>query len=172
VCALSAALIGLICVCIRCGRELKRRIAREEEVAQLQQALYSARSECARCHREIDALKSDVEEEQARSDGFEAAYHNQLALTERACQQVRREEARRIEAEKSVYAGRMRIDLLEKEVSALQREQTAQELLYQDILRDREETIARLQEPTKKRIRKRPEVLDQQITLNDLLGEK
>ena len=47
----------------------------------------------------------------------------------------------------------------------------AQELLYQDILREHEETIARMQEPAKRRTKKKPEIFDQQITLNDLLGE-
>ena len=168
---LAAVLIVLLCVCLYLISRLRESRSGADELTSLQQALYSARSECVRCRRELDEAYDDLEEEQARSVSFESAYFNQLALTEQALQRVQVEEARRIEAEKSVYAGRMRIGLLEKEVATLQSEQTAQELLYQDILREHEETIARMQEPAKRRTKKKPEIFDQQITLNDLLGE-
>ena len=168
---LAAVLTALLCVCLYLINRLRESRSGAVELTSLQQALYSARSECVRCRRELDEAYDDLEEEQARSVSFESAYFNQLALTEQALQRVQAEEARRIEAEKSVYAGRMRIGLLEKEVATLQSEQTAQELLYQDILREHEETIARMQEPAKRRTKKKPEIFDQQITLNDLLGE-
>ena len=168
---LAVAFIALLCITLHMHRKLRESESGAVELTSLQQALYSARSDCVRCRRELDDVYDDLEEEQARSVSFESAYFNQLALTEQAMQQARTEEARRIETEKSVYAGRMRIGLLEKEVAALQSEQTAQELLYQDILREHEETIARLQEPAKRKPRKKPDMLDQQITLNDLLEE-
>ena len=67
-------------------------------------------------------------------------------------------------------AARMRADLLEGQLTQLQKEQRAQEQLYQDILRDRDDTIARFQDQhQKRRARKKAETLDQQISINDIL---
>ena len=80
-------------------------------------------------------------------------------------------DARRIETEKAVAAAEMRARLLKGHCDRLQKEQLTQEQLYQDILKEREETISKLQDQPKRRPRKRNDVLDQQISLNDLLKE-
>jgi hypothetical protein len=86
-------------------------------------------------------------------------------------ERARRAEARRTEAEKEVYASRMRMNQLEQQLLQAHQEQLAQEQLYQDIIRDRDLTIARLQEnPQKRRAKKKIEALEQQITLDDILN--
>jgi hypothetical protein len=59
----------------------------------------------------------------------------------------------------------MRIDLLEKKLDTARREGAVQEQLYQEIVRDKEEVLARLQRRAKKKI----EPLTDQISLSDLL---
>lgn len=170
--ALSVAAAALAVFCFRMRKQLKERDARDVEMSSLQQETYALRGENARARREIAALYRALEEEQDRSDAFEEAYNEQRSLLHQAGQQADRAEARRIEAEKDIYAGRMRISLLEQQIEAMQREQLAQEQLYQDILREKEETIFQLQnQQPKYRPKKKNDLLEQQqVTLDDILG--
>ena len=69
-----------------------------------------------------------------------------------------------------VDVGGKTMDEAKAAVKEAHEEQLAQEQLYQDIIRERDETIAKLQEgQQKRRPRRKPGVLDQQITLNDIL---
>ena len=65
----------------------------------------------------------------------------------------------------------MRIELLERQIERSQQEFLSSERLYQNILQEQEQTIARLQDQQKRRARRKPEVLEQQISINDLLDD-
>lgn len=170
----AAALAALCGFLIARGARLKNQLQSRDSGAQeldvLRQELYAARCGEARRRRENAAIHRALQAEQRRNDELQQALDlqaDQLAGAERRASE---EEARRIAAEKSVSAVQMKVGLLEKQIETLEREQLAQEELYQDILRDREETIDRLQEShARRKIRRRPDILDQQISFNDLL---
>ena len=90
---------------------------------------------------------------------------------QRAADRVAQAENRRTVAEKEIFASRMRLDQFQQQLKQAHDEQRAQEQLYQDIIYDRDQTITQLQEKLHKRSKKKkPEILDQQITLDDLLN--
>lgn len=169
--ALAAACAALSAVCIHKTTQLKEQAARAVDAEELRHEIRVVRGEDVLRRREIAALHRALDEEQDRSDAIlqelEDVYDQARAAEARAEQA----DARRIRAEKEVYASRMRTDLLEKQIAQLQTEQINQEKLYQDILRERDAQISRLQEnQPKRRPRKRTDVLDQQVSLEDVLG--
>lgn len=129
------------------------------------------RSDNLRRRRETASLQRALEQEQDRSDAFEDALRQCEGRLRDAEDRLNTEERKRIAAEKEVYAGQMRAGLLERQLRQAVEEQTAQEQLYQDILKEREETIAKLQEQQRHRPRKKNVILDQQVTLSDILKE-
>ncbi len=87
-----------------------------------------------------------------------------------ADQRTQSAEAHRIAADRDAAAANMRATLLENQLDRLQKEQAEQEQIYQDILREREDELARLREAHRPRARRKAEALDQQISLDELLG--
>lgn len=167
---LALTAVVLAAVCIRQHRELEDARAQQENAESFRQDAAVLRGENARWRRENAALHRALQNEQAHSDDVECALIDQQRRAEDAERRADQANARRIEAERAVSAGRMRTDLLEGQLTQLQKEQRAQEQLYQDILRDRDDTIARLQDQhQKRRARKKAEALDQQITISDIL---
>ena len=65
----------------------------------------------------------------------------------------------------------MRVELLERQIERSQQEFLSSERLYQNILQEQEQTITRLQDQQKRRARRKPEVLEQQISIKDLLDD-
>lgn len=173
-----SAILGLICVgtCIvyiQQRRELLMRRERDSESEQIRQENEGVRRENVSLRREIAALCRDVEEEQRYSGELEAELDAQDERISHAEERADRAEARRTEAEKEIYASRMRAEQLAQQLKQCHQEQLAQEQLYQDIIRERDLTIAKLQEnPQKRRTKKKVEVLDQQITLDDLFNQE
>jgi len=167
--ALALACAGLAAVCILLNSRVNQTGQQETGIGDAERELYELRADNTRRRREVAALLRELQEEQERSDAFEDAYVRQKRFSDQLKLRVEQADSRRIESEKEVFAGRMRIQLLEEQVSTLEREQVAQEQLYQDILREREETLARLQDQQqKKRPRKKNEVSEEQITFDDL----
>ena len=165
--AASACMI-VLAVCIRQRKQMARTDA---DVQQLRIELEGIRRENIDFRREIAALNRDIEEEQRYSDRLSEELDNQYRLLLEAEQRVERAESRRTDAEKEIYAGRMRAEQLQQQLRQAHMEQMSQEQLYQDIIRDRDLTIAKLQEKGRRhRLKKKKEVLDQQISFDDLLG--
>lgn len=158
-----------------CGwmkHRLNQRRADLAELESIRDELYESRFEELRCKRENDALLRALDHEECYADDLERELDAMQAQINDAHRCADIEEARRIAAEKAVAAGQMKVALLEKQVQALEEQQLAQERLYQDILREREETIHRLQDSQpKRRARKKFDMLEQQISIVDLLDD-
>lgn len=171
-----SVLLALVCagtciVYIQQRKELLLRKEHDGEPEQLRQEIDHYRRENVSLRRETAALYRALEDEQKYSDELDREFDEQYERLVHAEQRAERAEARRTEAEKEIYAGRMRANLLERQLKELQDNQLAQEQLYQDIIRERDLTIAKLQESQpKRRPKKKPDILEQQVTLEDLLG--
>lgn len=169
-----SAVLLIACAALTAGCAKLRGLLREQKVndetaEMLERENKRLRNENARRQRECATLRRALEAEQDHGDRLHQALDAQTEIARQAQQQAENADAKRVAAEKDIYAGRMRIDLLEREIDQMQKEQLAQEQLYQDIFRDHQETIAKLQDQQKRRTRKKPDVLDQQITLSDIL---
>lgn len=165
---MALACIAALAVCIRQRKQIQQNDA---DLQQLRIELDGIRRENIDFRREIAALNRDIEEEQRYSDRLTEELDNQYRLLMDAEERVTRAENRRTDAEKEIYAGRMRAEQLQQQLRQAHLEQMTQEQLYQDIIRDRDATIAQLQERSVKlRPKKKKDVLDQQITLDDILG--
>ena len=171
--ALALACIALAAFCTHLKNQLTRQTVQTDDMENLRQEIRTVRGEDVRRRREIASLHRALEAEQSYTERLENeldACYNQLQDARARSEQA---ETRRINAEKDVYACRMRTDLLEKQIARLNEEQLNQAKLYQDILRDRDLQIAQLQESQPKR-RPRPkksDVLDQQVTFSDLMQD-
>ncbi len=170
------AATGLICaIAVGIAIWQRRRIgqyeARDAECEQIRIDIEGIRRENIDLRREIAALNRDLDEEQAYSDSLAEEIDHQQAQLQHAMQRAENAETRRTDAEKEIYAGRMRISQLEQQLKQAYKEQANQEQLYQDIIRDRDQTIQKLQENSPKRRKKKPDILDQQITLDDIMKE-
>lgn len=170
--ALALICAGTCIVYIQQRKELLLRKEHDGIPEQLRQEMDHYRRENVTLRRETAALYRALEDEQNYADDLEQELDEQYARLVHAEQRAERAEARRTDAEKEIYAGRMRSDLLERQLKELQDNQLAQEQLYQDIIRERDLTIAKLQEsqPKRKPNKKKPDILDQQVTLEDLIG--
>lgn len=165
VAALTAILLALVILCFRMRRKYRA------EKTQLEQENGRLRDENISMRRELAALERDLEAEQAHSDDLALEIEELRTQLEQASERVRRAEDRRTDAEKEMFATRMRVDQLQQQLRQSRDEQNNQERLYQDIISDRDQTIASLQDKLYKRRRKKKEdVLDQQITLDDILN--
>ena len=125
--------------------------------------------------RDIARLRSRLRQEQDRSDRFEEMSQLKDARCYALEQRLAEAERLRVEADKGAEAARMRENLLERQRASLKREnslmlseQQEQERVYQDIIRDRDETIQRLMGDRQRRSRKHS-VLDNQVTLDEIL---
>lgn len=151
---------------------IKRKRMRAERM-QHQQEIEQLRGENIGFRREIGALERELDAEQRYSDSLKQEIEDQKEELLRAAERVSNAESRRTDAEKEIFASRMRLDQLQQQLKQAHEEQRAQEHLYQDIIYDRDQTITQLQEKLHKRSRKKkPEILDQQITLDDLLNNE
>ena len=168
--ALALACIALIIINRQQRGELLQRREQELDTDELRRQTSRIRSDNARRRREIAALHRALEAEQDHSDALECALEELRTRISDAEQRAEQADARRIGLEKEIAAGRMRAGLLEQQLRQAMEEQNAQEQLYQDIIRERDETIVRLQDAQPKRKpRKKPEILGQQITLGEIL---
>lgn len=170
---LTAALTALACIAavVLCIHSRKRLKQQEAEIQQLQIEKDGICRENVELRREIAGLCRDLEEEQLYSDQLNQDLDDQYQLLLDTQERAERAEARRTDAEKEIYAGRMRAEQLQQQLKQSHEEQNNQERLYQDIIRDRDRTISELQDKLhKRRKKKKPEVIDRQITLDDLLG--
>lgn len=160
--------LAFIAACIMLLCQWKRmRAEREQSQAEAEHL----RAENIDLRRELSALEREFEEEQQYSDSLNEEIDAQKEELQRAAERVTQAEIRRTDAEKEIYAGRMRLDQLQQQLKQSHEEQRAQEQLYQDIIHDRDQTITQLQDKLHKRSRKKkPEILDQQITLDDILS--
>jgi len=166
--ALGCAALGIFCGLLK--RQLRTRTDQESAVAELEREVRIARGGDIRRRREIARLHQALDEEEAAVDALTEETERLREALEESERRTRAAELRRTAAEKEIYAGQMKLRLLEKQAEDTEQAMRAQEQLYQDILREREAAIARLQEGQKRKQRKKPEVLEQQITLDDLLG--
>lgn len=170
---IAAALLALGCAVVgaRCVRQRRMLAERDAENERLRIEADGIRRENVDMRREIAALCRDVEEEQRYSDQLNEELDAQFQRLLDAEQRAERAEMRRTDAEKEIYAGRMRAEQLQQQLRQAHDEQLAQEQLYQDIIRERDQTIAALQDRLHKRHKKKKtEVLDRQITLDDILS--
>lgn len=170
---LTAALAGIAClsavaVCIHQHRRLKHQ---EEELQQLHMEIDGIRRENVELRREIARLCRELEDEQQYSNQLNKDLDDQYQQLLDALDRAERAESRRTDAEKEIYAGRMRAEQLQQQLKQSHEEQLNQERLYQDIISDRDRTIETLQDKLhKRRKKKRNETIERQITLDDLLG--
>ena len=168
--ALLAALgVGLAAACFRLNQQLKQREEALLQRAQADDELQRLRMDDVRRRREIAALNRRLEDAFAEGDRLDAQLDALRRRAEAAEARAQQADKRRIAAEKDVSAEEMKNRLLEKQYAELEQNQLAQERLYQGILREKETLIEQLQAPPKRRAHKKPDVLDRQITLNDLL---
>lgn len=171
-----AAVLAAVCAvlaanCVRLNRSLQQQDAQASEAEELRREIRAVRGEDVRRRREIAVLRRALEDEQENSDALAQDLEYAEEQLREAVRLAEQADARRILAEKDVSAQRMRNDLLEKKIDQLNREQFNQEKLYQDILKERDAQIARLQDgQPKRRSRKKPDVLDDQVSLDDLIG--
>lgn len=150
---------------------LRARAAHRRALAQLQQESEQLRGENISLRREVAARERDVEAEQAHSDSLAVEIEQLQDELAQFADRVQRAEARRTDAEKEMFATRMRIDQLQQQLHQSHTEQINQEKLYQDIISERDRTISTLQDKLHKRRKKKKEdVLDRQITLDDILN--
>ena len=147
--ALTTAVLTVIC--IRQRYHLAQARSLQDDADSFRREAAVLRGENARWRRESAALHRALQAEQAHADDMERARIHAQHLADDAERRADQANRRRIDAERAISAGKMRNDLLEKQLTQLQREQRAQEQLYQDILRDRDDTIARLQVQQQKR---------------------
>lgn len=168
---LAAACAVLAANCVRLNRSLQQQDAQASEAEELRREIRAVRGEDVRRRREIAVLRRALEDEQENSDALAQDLEYAEEQLREAVRLAEQADARRILAEKDVSAQRMRNDLLEKKIDQLNREQFNQEKLYQDILKERDAQIARLQDgQPKRRARRKPDVLDDQVSLDDLIG--
>lgn len=171
-----AALLAFACAVlavqyISLNRHLQQQNEQAADVEALRREIRAVRGEDVRRRREIASLRRALEEEQANSDALAQDLEYAEDKLREAIRLAEQADARRIRTEKDVSAHRMRADLLEKQIAQLNQEQINQEKLYQDILRERDAQIARLQESQPKRkVRRKPDVLEDQISLDELFG--
>jgi len=171
-----AAVLALACAVlavqyISLNRRLQQQDAQAADVEALRREIRAVRGEDVRRRREIASLRRALEEEQENSDALAQDLEYAEDKLREAVRLAEQADARRIRTEKDVSAHRMRADLLEKQIAQLNQEQINQEKLYQDILKERDAQIARLQDnQPKRRARRKPDVLDQQVTLDELFG--
>lgn len=165
----------LILICIFLAtvyRQQRRQLLslkqQDSDASTLQREVDRLRTDSLRRRRENASMQRELEQEQDRNDALEEDLNRCMHQLEESQRHLAASDKRRIEAEKSVYAERIRRDLLEGELKQARAELTAQEKLYQDILKEREETIVRLQEQHRRPKKKVP-VMEQQISLNDIL---
>ena len=152
--------------------EVQRLRGVEERARKNEEELQFLREENVRQRREAASIERALNAQQQRTEDLLDELDEMDRALERAQQRIRNAEARMSDAEKDVFASRMRVGQLEKQLEKARREQLNQDRIYQDILRERDDTIARLQEAQpRRRTKKKIDVLDQQITLNDILGE-
>ena len=156
---------------IRLNKRLQQQDARNADVEALRREIRVVRSEDVRRRREIASLRRALEDEQENSDALAQDLEYAEEKLREAVRLAEQADARRIRTEKDVSAHCMRADLLEKQIAQLNQEQINQEKLYQDILRERDAQIARLQESQPKRkARRKADVLEDQISLDELFG--
>lgn len=169
--ALAVACAVLAVRCAGLNRRLQEQDAQAADADVLRREIRVVRGEDVRRRREIASLRRALEDEQDNSDALAQDLEYAEEKLREAVRLAEQADARRIRVEKDVSAQRMRAELLEKQIAQLNQEQINQEKLYQDILKDRDAQIARLQESQPKRkARKKPDVLDDQVSLDDLLG--
>lgn len=169
--ALAVGCAALLAALIRANARVSLQEAQRNDNDALRQELNNLRGEVARRRREAAGLHHALEEERKYSDALDRDIDELEMLLSQSKSRIDAADAQRIETEKQVHAGRMRIGLLERQVSELQNGQLAQEQMYRDILREKEEIIAKLQKTqSKQRPKRKNDVLDQQITLSDILG--
>lgn len=169
--ALALLCAALIYICVRLQRQVQEAILQAQSNSTLRQDFSRLKSECARWQRDSAALQRALQAEQERADDLQLEIDQTDDQLKRALEKAECAEHRRIETEKEVYAEKMRVELLERQIERSQQEFLSSERLYQNILQEQEQTIARLQDQQKRRTRRKPEVLEQQISINDLLDD-
>ena len=172
---IAAILLAALCgVLAACTAGLKNQLRQQQDEVRAQEDLRSelqtARHEELRRRRENAALHRALETERRYSAELEQALNLQTEQVAEAERLAGIAEKRRIAAEKDLSANQMKIRLLERQIDELEAGQLTQDQIYQELLRDHETAIAHLQDQQKRRAsRRKPDVLDQQISLNDLL---
>lgn len=166
-----AVLCGLLAAAAaRMNRQLRQQESDVQEQEELRRELQAARHDEMRRRRENGALHRALEAERRYSAELEQALNLQTEQVAEAERLADIAEKRRIAAEKDLSANQMKIRLLERQIDELEAGQLTQDQIYQELLRDHEMTIAHLQDQQKRRTsRRKSDILDQQISLNDLL---
>lgn len=167
---LGAGCAVLSVLCLRMRSRLSVQGRDEEAFARMEEQIRSLRGGEARLRREISGLRRALKAEREDNDWLERELEAACKRANTAELRASQAEARGMAAEKEASAGKMRGGILEKELAELEQAMRNQELMYQDILKEREQAMAALMEKQRSRSRKRPGALDQQITLEELLG--
>ena len=168
--ALAAACAGLIWRCARLRRQigaLEERLAGAEASRRELRALQDVN---ARRLQDAGSLRRALQSARARADALEDSLDDLRGQLRYAGQRAQSAEERRAAADRDAAAANLRATLLENQLDRLQREQREQGQIYQDILREREEELSRLREARRPRGRRRGDVLDRQVTLEEWLG--
>lgn len=156
---------------INLNRRLQQQNEQAADLETLRREIRAVRGEDVRRRREVASLRRALEDEQDNADALVRDLEYAEEKLREAVRLAEQADARRIRTEKDVYAHRMRADLLEKQIAQLNQEQINQEKLYQDILKERDAQIARLQDSQPRRKpRRRADVLEDQISLDELFG--
>lgn len=169
--ALATLCIALIVAYERLKGKIQQQTEDTAERDSLRAEIRRLRMDDVRRRRELTAMDRELDAQQLQYDELSAEFTHLRQQAEAAEHRAQMAERRRIATEKDLSASQMKLRLLETQYEELKGNQLAQEQLYQDILREKEELIERLQEAPKRRPRKKTDVIADQITLNDLLSE-
>lgn len=167
---LAAACAGLACLCVRLRRRAAGLAQQLNDGEAMRRELRALQEINARRLQDAGSLRRALQSAQDHAAALKESMDDLRSQLRYADQRAQSAEARRIAADRDAAAANMRATLLENQLDRLQKEQAEQEQIYQDILREREDELARLRETHRPRARRKAEALDQQISLDELLG--
>lgn len=167
---LAAACAGLACLCVRLRRRAAGLAQQLNDGEAMRRELRALQEINARRLQDAGSLRRALQSAQDHAAALKESMDDLRSQLRYADQRAQSAEARRIAADRDAAAANMRATLLENQLDRLQKEQAEQEQIYQDILREREDELSRLREAHRPRTRRKAEVLDQQISLDELLG--
>ena len=172
---LTAVVLGILLAMEMRNGELRTRQLENDNRALQRQASRLKTGEQRR-QEEMTLLKRELALQLDKAAQMEQEGGERAERYREVVERAQREEKRRMQAERELNAMRMREEQLEQQREALSHEKATliverreQQHMYEEIIRENEDTIVRLQSQNQKRKRK-IDVLEDQVTLNDLLG--
>ncbi|MBE5806826.1 MAG: hypothetical protein E7317_00580 [Clostridiales bacterium] len=175
--ALACIVLAILWIQEQRSGELHARQLENERRAS-ERSLTRLKSDQARRAEEMALLRRELEILRDRVRWLEKDVSERAERYRTAVERGQREEKRRMAAERDLSAVRMREDQLEKqrtmlthERESLLSERTEMERFYSDLLRESEETIVKLQGTQARHTKRKAEVLEDQVTLEEAMGQ-